>query len=230
MQIAIAESGGKIPIIAGTGKNCTQTTIQETQAAEKRGANAALIVTPYYNKPTQHGLYLHYKAVAENTNLPILLYNVPSRTGCDLQTDTVVKLSSIKNIIGIKDASVDLSRVRETINVANPDFILLSGDDKTALEFIKRGGHGVISVTANVVPEAMWTLCNDQYTTQELQQLHSALMVQSNPIPVKWALHKMGKIASGIRLPLTPLDNEFHNRVTKALQAVGLLEGVECEV
>lgn len=232
LNIAVTTAKGRIPIIAGTGTSSTATTIQETRAAASCGVDACLVVTPYYNRPTQQGLYEHYKAVAESTELPIIVYNVPKRTGCDVLPVTLASLAHVQNIIGIKDATGDLLRVAAT-NALTPDrFIYLSGDDATSLEFIKRGGHGVISVSANVVPALMQDMCaaalQKDYITAEnidtkLASLHTALMAESNPIPTKWALYKMGKIESGIRLPLTVLSQPLHSMVTAELEKLDLL-------
>lgn len=228
LQLAIQTAKDKVAIIAGTGTNSTITTIQQTQEAEELGADAVLIVTPYYNKPTQSGLIAHYTEVAKNTSLPIILYNVPSRTGCDLLPETVCELSQIENIVGIKEATGDLSRVQKIKSGAAPDFILLSGDDSTALEFIKLGGHGVISVTANIAPKEMQKLCVQKSETDFLADLHPALMVQSNPIPVKWALWRMGKIDLGIRLPLLPLEKSYQQQLEEVLRQTMILEDVSC--
>lgn len=219
----------RIPVIVGTGSNSTQHTIALTQQAMELGADAALIVTPYYNKPTQEGLYQHFSAVAERVPLPQILYNVPSRTGCDLLPKTVLRLSKHTNIVGIKEATGDVSRVAE---LATSELDLLSGDDATVSAFILAGGKGVISVVANVAPRMMHELCQaagqgdrqqvEKYD-QQLQGLYKSLFCEANPIPVKWALQKMGLIKSGIRLPLTPLSENYHNVVRSALQQCGCL-------
>ncbi len=227
LRVAVETVAGRIPVIAGTGSCSTANTIQETCAAARCGADACLVVTPYYNRPTQQGLYEHYKAVAESTELPIFAYNVPRRTGCDLQPVTLASLAHISNIVGIKEATGDVQRVDAIQALANDRFILLSGDDANAVEFIRKGGHGVISVTANVVPELMQRMCaaalaGDFNTATEIDEklslLHSALMAESNPIPTKWALNNLGKMDSGIRLPLLPLSQSFHSMVNTAIE------------
>ena len=227
LRVAVETVAGRIPVIAGTGSCSTATTIQETRAAASCGADACLVVTPYYNRPTQQGLYEHYKAVAESTELPILAYNVPRRTGCDLQPDTLARLAHVPNIIGIKEATGDVQRIDAIQALAKNRFRLLSGDDATTVDFIANGGHGVISVTANIVPELMQRMCaaaldgNIVAATEineKLAVLHTALMSESNPIPTKWALSKLGKIASGIRLPLLPLSPSLHAMVMSAME------------
>lgn len=222
----------RVPVIAGTGANATQEAITLTRCAMAGGADACLLVTPYYNKPTQEGLYRHYKAVAEAVPIPQILYNVPGRTACDLLPATVERLSHIANIVGLKEATGDLGRLRELHELCGDRLDLYSGDDATAREFILAGGKGVISVTANVAPRAMQDMCEaalrgarDEaaHIDERLALLHSALFLESNPIPVKWALHRMGLIPSGIRLPLTELASPFHGRVVQALQSAGAL-------
>lgn len=226
---------GKIPVIAGTGANSTQEAIELTRHAQKVGASACLSVTPYYNKPTQEGLYQHFKAIAQASDLPIILYNVPGRTSVDMLNETVERLSCVENIIGLKDATGDLERGKELMTrLAGSDFLLFSGDDATAVDFILMGGRGNISVTANVAPRQMHELCHaalkgDTQTAHQintrLMPVHNRLFVESNPIPVKWALHAMGKIDLGIRLPLTPLSEKYRPTVQEALQMAGLLAG-----
>jgi len=217
MKKTIEFADKRIAIIAGTGANSTSEAIELTQAAKDMGANACLLVTPYYNKPTQEGLYQHYKLIAETVDIDQILYNVPGRTAVDLSVETAVRLSTIKNIIGIKDATGDLTVAQALIDQCPEDFLLYSGDDATAIEFILMGGHGGISVTANVAPkalsEAYEAAFNDDRTNaelinQSLINLHRNLFIESNPIPVKWAMHKMGKCGSGIRLPLTKLSQQ----------------------
>lgn len=223
---------GRIPVIAGTGANSTTEAIHLTRCAKDVGADACLLVTPYYNKPTQDGLYLHYKAVAEAVNIPQILYNVPGRTACDMLPETIGRLSKIDNIIGVKEATADLSRIDTIRSLCGDDFMLVSGDDATTKEFILQGGDGVISVTANVAPRAMYELCNlaikgDREAATEIDEtlagLHNHLFIESNPIPVKWALHKMGLIQAGIRLPLTWLSEESEDAVIGAMKHAGII-------
>lgn len=217
----------QIPIFAGTGTNATASTCARTQAAQALGVDGCLIVTPYYNRPTQEGLIQHYRQVAMTTTVPIVLYNVPSRTGCDLKPETVGILSEIPHIVGIKEATGDMERLAMLKASCRDNFALYSGDDATALDFILAGGKGVISVTANVAPRLMQTLCRyareQQHThanilNDALRPLHHMMMIEPNPIPVKWALQYLGKIAHGIRLPLTPLSIEYQDRMIAALQ------------
>lgn len=223
----------RIPIIAGTGANSTAEAIELTLEAQKVGADAALLVTPYYNKPTQEGLYQHYKKIAESTDIPIILYNVPGRTGVDMQNETVIRLSKIKNIVGIKDATGDILRGTALIQALNAaDMVVYSGDDDTAWQLILAGARGNISVTANVAAHTMSQICEaalaqDQATVEQLngqvQALHDILFCESNPIPVKWALHEMGKIDTGIRLPLTPLAEAFRTPLREALKVTSII-------
>ncbi len=232
MRFTVEKVSGRIPVIAGTGSNSTREAIELTKCAKEIGADAALLVAPYYNKPTQEGLYQHYKAVAEAVALPQILYNVPGRTACDILPETVGRLSQISNIIGIKEATGDLKRVPEILRRVPEDFMLYTGDDGTAVDFILKGGHGGISVTANVAPAAvheayLMALTGNTVAAREidgkLSALHQAMFIESNPIPVKWALSEMGLIGSAIRLPLTPLMPENHARVRDALQQAGVL-------
>lgn len=224
---------GRIPVIAGTGANSTREAIAWTKAAKEVGADACLLVVPYYNKPTQEGLYQHFKAIAEAVDIPQILYNVPGRTVCDMQAETVVRLSQIPNIVGIKDATGDIERGRALLKQVSKDFAVYSGDDAIALDLIVAGGKGNISVTANVAPRAMSELCiaalaGDIVKAQEidasLAELNKALFVEANPIPVKWALHEMGLIPEGIRLPLTVLSERYHEQVRHAMRQAGILE------
>lgn len=230
ISLAVKHAAGRLPIIAGAGTNSTRTTMQLVDNAKRAGADACLIVTPYYNKPTQNGLYEHYKAVAEQTTLPIILYNVPGRTSCDLLPETVERLSKIKNIIGIKDASGKVERSKDIMQRCGNDFAVFSGDDHLAAEIILSGAQGVISVTANVAPAKMHALCEaalkgDRELTEklnaELMPLHQNLFIETNPIPTKWALYSMGKIKNGIRMPLLPLDAQYHQKIKDALLAAG---------
>lgn len=225
-------AGGKIPVIAGTGANSTSEAIELTQAAKEAGADACLLVTPYYNKPTQEGLYQHYKAIAEAVEIDQILYNVPGRTAVDMLPETIVRLSSIDNIIGVKDATGDLAVAQQLIDLCPEDFLLYSGDDATAIEFILMGGHGGISVSANVVPkqlsQAYEAAFNDDRALAEsinapLKDLHSHLFIESNPIPVKWAMHRMGKCEAGIRLPLTVLSTEAQPILENDLTNLGVI-------
>jgi 4-hydroxy-tetrahydrodipicolinate synthase len=225
-------AAGRIPVIAGTGANSTREAIDLTRCAMEAGVDACLLVTPYYNKPTQEGLYLHYRAVAEAVPVPQILYNVPSRTACDMVPETVERLSTISNIVGIKEATGNLDRAREIMDRCGDRLDVYSGDDATAMELMLMGGKGNISVTANVAPAGMHELCaaalagdraRAEAINRSLEILHRVLFVQSNPIPVKWALHEMGLIPPGIRLPMTPLANEFHDTVRQALRQAGVL-------
>jgi len=228
----VDQVAGRIPVIAGTGANSTTEAIELTATAAKCGADACLLVTPYYNKPTQEGLYQHYKTVAKAVNIPQILYNVPGRTAVDMLPETVMRLTAIGNIVGIKEATGDLERARELIEQVPEDFAVYSGDDATAVELMLLGGHGNISVTANVAPAAVAQMCEaalagDADTARAINQridvLHQALFVEANPIPVKWALEEMGRIDSGIRLPLTNLSTQYHARVREALRGAGVL-------
>ncbi len=223
----------RIKIIAGTGANSTKEAIYLTATAKSAGADAALLVTPYYNRPSQEGLYRHYSHVAEEVNLPQILYNVPSRTGCDLLTETVIRLAPHENIVGLKDATGDLSRLDEILfKLKDLEFILYSGDDPTATQFMLRGGHGTISVTANVVPSRIVDICDKALSGEtkiateldlELKELNEILFVESNPIPVKWILNRLGRIPRGLRLPLVELDNKFHEKTELILKELNLL-------
>ncbi len=219
----------RIPVIAGTGANSTTEAIELTQCAMKAGADACLLVTPYYNKPTQEGLYQHFKTIAEAVAVPQILYNVPGRTAVDMLPETVLRLSGISNIVGIKEATGDLKRGQQLIEECGDKLDVYSGDDATAMELILLGAKGDISVTANVAPKAMHEMCaaalaGDRDTATEINErllgLHSKLFVESNPIPVKWALYEMGLIPQGIRLPLTVLDTQYHDVVRGAINQV----------
>lgn len=223
---------GRIPVIAGTGSHSTRQTLELTKQAKNAGADAALIVTPYYNKPTQQGLLAHYTLIADTIDLPIILYNVPARTACDLLPETVETLSKHPRIIGIKEATVAIERGVDILNRCDPSFLVLSGHDATAYELILRGGAGVISVTANIAPSQMQAVClaalaKDKTLAaklnQELMPLHDTLFLEPNPIPLKWALHEMGRIPAGIRLPLTWFDKKYHAILRKTLVDTGLL-------
>ena len=227
-------ANGRVPIIAGTGSNSTAQTVDLSQAVGELPIDAYLIVTPYYNKPTQEGLFQHFTAIADAVDKPIMLYNVPGRTAVDLLPETVARLAQHPGIFGIKEATGELDRVEQIRNACGPEFRLYSGDDPTAREFMLRGGHGVVSVTANVAPAAMREMCEaalsgDAQAAAEFDEslagLHRELFIESNPIPVKWALHRLGLIPEGIRLPLTDLGPEHHEAVDSALQRAGLIEG-----
>ena len=232
IKFVVEKVNKRVPVLAGTGANSTTEAIHLTRAAKAAGADAALLVTPYYNKPGQEGLYLHYKSIADAVDLPQYLYNVPGRTACDMLPDTIVRLSNHPNIVGVKEATGDIERVSVIKQGAAEGFVILSGDDATLLPFLKAGGHGVISVTANVSPKAMSSLClaakaGEWETAERLQNslmpLHTKLFVEANPIPVKWALNLMGLMPSGIRLPLTELAEENHEVVKHALMESGVL-------
>jgi 4-hydroxy-tetrahydrodipicolinate synthase len=226
MAFVVERAGGRVPIIGGTGANSTREAIHLTKSAKEVGCAAALLVTPYYNKPTQEGLYLHYSAVAAAVAIPQILYNVPSRTACDLLPETIERLSAVKSIVGVKEATGNLERARDILARCGPDFAVYSGDDPTAVELMLMGGHGDISVTANVAPAALHKMCDAalggdailaRTENAKLAELHQALFVESNPIPVKWALHEMGRIGPGIRLPLTPLSKKCRSALRAAL-------------
>ncbi|MBU6952351.1 4-hydroxy-tetrahydrodipicolinate synthase [Hahella sp. HN01] len=223
---------GRIPVIAGTGANSTTEALHLTAQAKKAGADACLLVTPYYNKPTQEGLFQHFKKLAEAVDIPQILYNVPGRTACDMSNETALRLAQIPNIVGIKDATGNLERGRQLINASPEGFSVYSGDDGTAVELMLAGGKGNISVTANVAPKLLSSLCEfalkgdadaARALQEKLQPLHSAMFVESNPIPVKWAMAEMGLISSGIRLPLTELSSERRPQVRDALMALDLI-------
>jgi len=225
-------AAGRIPVIAGTGANSTSEAINLTRCAAEAGADACLLVTPYYNKPTQEGLYLHHKAVAEAVDIPQLLYNVPGRTACDMLPETIARLAGIPNIIGVKEATGDLERVPVLRKLCGEDFLLISGDDASTREFVLRGGRGCISVTANVAPAAMHRMVaaalrrdagEAERIDKELSELHRTLFLESNPIPVKWALEEMGRIPPGLRLPLTRLSGQYHDSVRQALSGAGII-------
>jgi 4-hydroxy-tetrahydrodipicolinate synthase len=232
IQVALEVAHGQIPIIAGTGTYCTAETIKQTKHAFSLGVDACLVVTPYYNKPTQEGLYQHYKSVAEQASGPILLYNVSSRTACDLLPETVARLAKISNIVGLKEASSDLNRCKALLKLCGESFSLYSGDDASSLAFMLQGGKGVISVTANVAPKMMRTMCEAALNSNikiaglvntRLMPLHKTLFVEANPIPVKWAVQQLGWIEGGIRLPLTPLSLDQQTVVKQAMIDSGVL-------
>ena len=235
IELCIRESKGKIPVIAGTGSNSTSEAISLTKHAEKVGADGALVVTPYYNKPTQEGLYQHYKAINDNTNLPIIIYNIPSRCVIDMSVDTMARLFELKNIVGVKDATGDPKRISDTLKKLGPEFIQLTGEDGFAYEFNKRGGVGIISVTANIAPK----LCSDfqkysksktdneikeaERIDQILQPLHKSLFIESNPAPVKFAAKLLGLCGDEIRLPLVKIKKETEVKVKETLLSAKLI-------
>ena len=233
VKLTLELADGRIPVIAGTGANATAEGVSLTREFEKSGVIGCLTVTPYYNRPTQEGLYQHFKTIAESSELPQMLYNVPSRTGCDLLPETVGRLAKIKNIIGIKEATGNLSRVSQIQELVDQDFVLVSGDDASALDFMQLGGQGVISVTANVAARGMAELCalsqqgdfvNARRLNQRLMHLHQKLFVEPNPIPVKWAVKRLGLIATDtLRLPMTPLTDAGRPVVEQALKNAGRL-------
>ena len=227
IRFAVEQAGGRIPVVAGTGGNSTHEAIELTVSAAEAGADYSLSVTPYYNKPTQQGLFEHFQAVARSVNLPIILYNVPGRTGCDLLNDTVVKLSQIDNIVAIKDATGDVARVAALIEAVPDGFAVFSGDDATALELMRRGGQGNVSVTANIAARDMAAMCNLALTGEweaaaeidaRLSELNDLLFIEANPIPVKWVMAQRGMIEEGIRLPLTPLSEPCRGHLERALE------------
>ena len=232
IRLAVEHAHGRIPVIAGTGANATKEAIALTRCAEKAGADACLLVTPYYNKPTQEGLYLHHKAIADAVPIPQILYNVPGRTACDMLPETVERLAAISNIVGIKDATGNLDRGRELIQRCGERLDIYSGDDASAMDLILLGAKGDISVTANVAPRLMREMCaaaragdaaKARAINDRLMPLHQTLFVEANPIPVKWALQEMGLIEGGIRLPLTPLSKRHQATVRQALVSAGCL-------
>jgi 4-hydroxy-tetrahydrodipicolinate synthase len=227
----VDQVNGRIPVIAGTGANSTSEAVELTQAAKDAGVDACLLVTPYYNKPTQEGLFLHHAHIAQAVAIPQFLYNVPGRTGVDMKPETALRLAKVANIIGIKEATGDLERAKLLIDQAPADFAIISGDDATAVDLILLGGKGDISVTANVVPAAISRMCElalagnaveARAINERLLPLHTAMFVESNPIPVKWAVEQLGLIQSGIRLPLTRLSEQYHQQVKTAMQAAGI--------
>ncbi len=235
IELCIKEANGKIPVIAGTGSNSTDEAVSLTKHAEKAGADGALVVTPYYNKPTQEGLYQHYKSISDNTSLPIIIYNIPSRCVIDMSVDTMARLFELKNITGVKDATGDLNRLEETKKKLGPDFIQLTGEDALAFKFNNRGGVGIISVTANIAPK----LCSDmqkfsksnlkkdlveaERIDQLLQPLHKALFIESNPAPVKYAAKILNLCEDEIRLPLVNISKTTEKEIDRALKTAKLI-------
>ncbi|WP_028535579.1 4-hydroxy-tetrahydrodipicolinate synthase [Paludibacterium yongneupense] len=227
VETVIRHAAGRIKVVAGAGGNSTAEAIELTQHCAALGADAILSVVPYYNKPTQHGIYLHFRAIAEAADIPVILYNVPGRTVADMQNDTVLRLAEIPNIVGLKDATSDIGRGCDLMCRAPSDFALYSGEDMTSMAFMLCGGHGVISVTANVAPRLMSELCRASLggdiararaINKKLIGLHKELFIEANPIPSKWALGRMGRIASGVRLPLHPLSEACRPQVEAAMK------------
>jgi 4-hydroxy-tetrahydrodipicolinate synthase len=232
IRTAVEQVAGRIPVIAGTGANSTAEAIELTECARAAGAQAGLSVVPYYNRPTQEGLYQHYKKIAEAVDLPLILYNVPGRTVADLSNDTALRLAQVPGIVGVKDATGNMERAADLLRRAPKDFALYSGDDASAMPFMLLGGHGVISVTANVAPKLMHEMCMAAFAgnlararelNNALLPLHGKLFVEANPIPVKWACAELGLIPSGLRLPLTPLSAGLHDTVREAMRHAGLM-------
>ncbi|MEW6414674.1 MAG: 4-hydroxy-tetrahydrodipicolinate synthase [Pseudomonadota bacterium] len=232
IRTAVEQAAGRVPVIAGTGANSTREAIELTACAKASGAAAGLSVVPYYNKPTQEGLYQHYRKIAEAVDLPLILYNVPGRTVADLANDTALRLAQVPGIVGLKDATGNMERAADLLRRAPPHFALYSGDDASALSFMLLGGHGVISVTANVAPKLMHALCEAAFAgnlararelNNRLLPLHGRLFVEANPIPVKWACAELGLIPRGLRLPLTPLSSGHHDTLRDALRHAGLM-------
>jgi 4-hydroxy-tetrahydrodipicolinate synthase len=232
IHVAVAHAAGRIPIVAGTGANSTAEAIELTESAKRAGAAACLSVVPYYNKPTQEGLYRHFKAIAEAVDIPNILYNVPGRTVADLANDTTLRLAQIPNIVGVKDATANIERGSDLLKRAPKAFGVYSGDDATGLALMLLGGHGVISVTANVAPRLMHEMCAAALAGEvarareinfKLLGLHKHLFVEANPIPVKWGVQQLGLIEGGIRLPLTPLSAQYHDTVREAMREAGVL-------
>ena len=235
IDLCVKESNGKLPVIAGTGSNSTAEAISLTTHAEKMGANAALVVTPYYNKPTQEGLYQHYKAINDKCGIPIIIYNIPGRSVIDMTVDTMARLNELKNIAGVKDATGDLNRVNQTLDKMGKEFIQLTGNDDNALEFNRRGGVGTISVTANIAPKLCsefqkFSVMNDQKSQLEserlnkiLQPVHHSMFIESNPSPVKYAAKLLNLCDDDVRLPLVKVTNKTKEIVKKALQSAKLI-------
>ena len=231
IRVVVEHTKKRIPVIAGTGANSTTEAIELARYAKKVGADYSLSVVPYYNKPTQEGLYRHFRKIAESVDIPQILYNVPGRTACDLQNQTALRLAQVPNIIGLKDATGSIERSSDLVRQAPPNFAIYDGNDASALALMLFGGQGVISVTANVAPKLMHEMCvaafkGDLATARSINNklfdLHKNLFIEANPIPVKWAVAQMGLIASGIRLPLTPLSEAHHETVRNAMRQTGI--------
>jgi 4-hydroxy-tetrahydrodipicolinate synthase len=232
IKATVAHAKGRIPIIAGAGANSTAEAIKLTRYAKEAGADATLQVVPYYNRPTQEGMYQHFKAIAEAVDLPVILYNVPGRTVADMSNDTILRLAQVPNIVGVKDATGNIARGFDLLRLAPSDFAVYSGDDPTAMALMLAGGAGNISVTANVMPRAMAEMCAAAIAgdvakavplNNQMFPLHQKLFIEPNPVPVKWALAEMGKMPAGIRLPLVPLADDCHEAVRAALREAGVL-------
>jgi len=233
IKVAVEHTAKRIPIIAGTGGNSTSEAIELTEFAKKVGADASLQVVPYYNRPTQEGMYLHFKKIAEAVDLPVILYNVPGRTVADMSNETILRLAQVKGIVGVKDATGNIGRGTDLIRLAPKSFSIYSGDDATAIALMLYGGHGNISVTANVAPRDMHELCvaamggniaRAVELNNKMLPLHNKLFVEPNPVPLKWAMTEMGLIESGMRLPLAPLGAAYHDTVRGALRESGVLK------
>jgi 4-hydroxy-tetrahydrodipicolinate synthase len=232
IRTAVEQAAGRLPVIAGTGANCTREAIELTQQAKEAGADACLLVAPYYNKPMQEGLYQHFKAIAEAVDIPQILYNVPGRTGCDIANDTTLRLAQVPNIVGIKDATGNIERGTDLLRRAPADFAIYSGDDASSLALMLLGGHGTISVTANVAPKLMHEMCAAAFAgnlalacdiNRKLFPLHQKLFIEANPIPAKWVLAEMGLVGHGIRLPLTPLAPQHHETLRDAMRSAEII-------
>ena len=233
MDRVIKTVAGRVPVIAGTGANSTSEAIELTQEAKNLGADACLLVTPYYNKPTQEGLFRHHEAIAKAVDLGQVLYNVPGRTAVDMLPETIARIAEIDQVIGVKEATGDLVRAKQVIDLVGNKIAVYSGDDETAYKMMLMGGHGNISVTANVLPKKMAELCRlalagkaeeAEALNNELMAMHNVMFSESNPIPVKWALHQMGRMTAGIRLPLTPLAEQYRNNLQEVLTSYGLVK------
>ena len=232
IEVAVKSSNGRIPVIAGTGSNCTEEAVEMTKFAEQVKADAALIVTPYYNKPTQEGLYQHYKKINDNCGIPIIIYNIPSRSVVDMSVDTMSRLYELKNIVGVKDATGDLDRVTQQKNKMGNDFIILSGNDENTFEFNRLGGVGCISVSANVAPQMcseFHRLCNSKKFDEakpifeKLLPLHDVMFVESNPVPAKYSLNLMGMMSEDVRLPLVTAENSSKEKIKAILKSLSLI-------
>jgi 4-hydroxy-tetrahydrodipicolinate synthase len=235
IRVAVEQVRGRVPVVAGTGANSTSEAIELQRYAKSAGANMALSVVPYYNKPSQEGLFQHFRAIAEAVDLPMILYNVPGRTVADLHNDTTVRLSQVRNIVGIKDATGNVERGADLLRRLPPNFAVYSGDDGSCLALMLLGGHGVISVTANVAPRAMREMCDAALAgnlkaaraiNDRLMGLHKNLFLEANPIPVKWVLQQMGLVGPGLRLPMTPLASQYHAALRDAMRQAGIVSAL----